>query len=244
MDARLSIGSRRIPILSTTSEDAEWRVLSVDPSGTATVVMSISNATVTSNGRSQMLPPQRSTLKLTSDGRLLSPSGLTLFSGGPAGGALGQASQISALLPPGGNASPGDTWTKQITQTVFGSQLTFTEAASYVRDERIGSTETAVIEARATIPMNLSIKASDLAGLIQGGASASAVPTGASLTYSGQVEVDTTSWIDTGAKQIVKTSERGQFSIDVMVVGNATAGVAPGTSLELSGSMATTLERR
>lgn len=244
MDAKLSIGLQRAPIVATTSADAEWRVLSVDPSGTATVVMSISNATVTSNGSSQALPPQRSTFQLTSDGRLLSPSGVTLFSGGPAGGALGETSQLSALLPPDGSATPGDTWTKQISQSFFGTDLTFTQEGSYLRNERIGSTDAAVIEARATIPMDFSIKASDLVGLIQSGASSPATPTGASLVYSGQVAVDTTSWIDTGVKQILKTSGRARFSIGVLVTGNATAGVPPGTSLDLSGSYSMTIERR
>jgi len=73
---------------------------------------------------------------------------------------------------------------------------------------------------------------------------ASTVPSGASLVYSGQVAVDTTSWIDTGARQILKTAGRGRFSIGAMVVGNATAGLPPGTSFDLSGSYSTTVERR
>lgn len=111
MNADLSIGSHRAPMVATTSADAEWHVMSVDSAGTATIQMSISNGTVTSKGTTQTLPPQQSTFQLTADGRMLSSSGATLFSGGPARGALGDTDQLSALLPQNGNAKPGDSWT-------------------------------------------------------------------------------------------------------------------------------------
>ena len=243
MHMSIRVDPETIPVRGTLSQDVEWRVLSVDDEGTATVDVSTSNATVTQDSESQPLPPQQTTLTLTSDGRLVSQSGTTIFSSQAGGAAMDAASPVTAILPGALDAEPGDTWQREVSETIFGQPITYTASGSYMKDQRMGSVEAAVIRTRATIPMNFSIKASDLGALLPVG-STGASASGATFTYSGRVTTNTTSWIDPVAKELLKTTGVGRLSIGLAVSGNASSGIPPGTEIELTGSMSMTLVRR
>lgn len=142
--------------------DATWRVTSVDSDGTATIQQTFSNAQVTANGQTLTKDLPTTTFRLTSDGRMLSSNGQTIFSGAPGQQFMGGASQVSAILP-SGSVQPGDTWSKHQSLTIFGNPISFDAHATYVKNDEVSGTNAAVVRTTDTVPMHFTIDLSQVA---------------------------------------------------------------------------------
>src|SRR5947208_3099757 len=97
-----------------------------------------------------------------------------------------------------------------------------TSKNKYLRDEQVKNVSTAVVQSNIVSNLDLTIDMSAVAG--QAG---SLLPTGAgaglqSLSMKGTTTSDVTSWIDTGARRVVKTHSSG--SIDATMTLNMAAG--------------------
>jgi predicted secreted protein len=205
----MTVGSQTIPIKASMTGDATWRVTSVDSDGTATIQQSFSNAQVTANGQTLTTDLPTTTFRLTSDGRMLSSNGQTIFSGAPGQQFMGGAGQVSAILP-SGSVQPGDSWSKHQSLTILGTPISFDEHATYVKDDEVSGTKAAVVRTTDTVPMHVTIDLSQVASTL--GLTAAQVPAGAKVQYDLSVAGVTTSWVDVGAKHLLKTT--GTAAVD------------------------------
>ena len=240
MSGSIDAGSQgSFPIDSEISTDAQWDVLSVDEIGTATVEQSFSNTKLTANGQEVAGPGlPTGTFRMTTDGRLLSTTGQTLFGGGAQAPAQIGGDRLSAVLPDGA-VRPGSTWSKSVTQTIWGTDLTYSIEGSYVRDEQVGSVRAAVVRTKGKIPMDFTVKLSDIADLI--GLPQDTLPADATITYAGETTSDTTTWIDPDAEALLKTMGHSEFSIGVTAEGLPEGSLPPG-GFTMKGTMSLTLE--
>jgi len=215
----LSSGGQSFPVDATVSTDMQLRVLSVDSSGTATVRITYSNTTATVGGRTQptTIPPV--TAKITANGQMTTAGGAPIAGGQLGGPFTGGSSQLSAILPPG-VVHVGDTWTKSISTSLFGSPVTISTHGTFLRTETVGGTKTAVVRTTETTPMNYTVKLADYAGLF--GLKSSQVSPAAVMAFSGHSAGTTTTWIDTDQKKLVKTSA------NVLIDATATVSGLPG----------------
>jgi hypothetical protein len=217
MDAEMTYRARSFPVVAQMSGDVSVHVDDVDADGTASITETLSNLTISANGQSVPPgPPLSITLDITKDGDVLSSKGSTLFSAPTDGPAQIGSTQYSALLPDHA-VEAGDTWTKTSRETVFGNSITSTSHGTYLRDEQVGSVDAAVVQDRATVPMDFTIKLSDLAQLFQG--DLGDIPPDAQIKYGGQMKMVTTSWIDTAAQRVLKTSGTSRYDISVDIEG-------------------------
>ena len=241
MKASIAVGSgtqaQTVPFAFDAAADVQWRVVAVDAAGTATVKVTTSNVSVSSNGQSQTVPsPPAVTIHVSRDGRVASASGLTIVSGSERFPGLDGTDQISALLPDHA-VKPGDTWSKSLTRTVLGSTVSFRASGAYLRDERVGTVNAAVIQTKQTVPLRFALTGRDLASLLPG--LRGVVPADARVAYSGQVAGVSTTWVDPAGKKVLKTQGTGTFWIDIAIRGvPSTAGLG---SLRMSGTESVTL---
>jgi hypothetical protein len=244
MDGSITAGTgaleQSVPLTFSASSDVQWRVVSVDPAGTATVNVAVSNLTVSSNGQSQAVPsPPAVTVHVTRDGRIVSTSGLTISSGSGQFPGLNGNDQISTLLPDHA-VNPGDSWSKSVTRTIFGSTVTFRTSGSYLRNERVGTVDAAVIQTKQTMPVRLTLTGTDLASFLPG--LSGVIPAHAKVTYSGQVAGTGTTWIDPAAKRLLKSQVESRFSFEIAITGvSSAAGLG---SFRMSGTESTTFTAR
>jgi hypothetical protein len=238
MKGNITISTNSAPLDVQASADVELKVTGVDADGTATIVETISNMQLTSAGQTVPSPPAPApvTLKMTKDGRILTSTGATLISGAGAPTQLG-TSNLSAILPDG-PVKPGDTWTKVTHQTMLNNKLSFSTNSTYLRDENVGSVNAAVIETKGTVPMDLTVKLADIGSI--SGVDPSTIPPDAAMSYKGQMSIDTTSWIDPGAKQVLKTEATVPFSLSIAISGLPAASQAP-SEMKMSGTMTMTM---
>lgn len=241
MKASIAVGSgtqtQSVPLEFDAASDVQWRVLAVDAAGTATVKVTTSNLSLSSNGQSQTVPnPPALTIHVSRDGRVVSTSGLTIASGSGRFPGLDGTDQISALLPDHA-VKPGDTWSKSLTRTILGSTVSFRASGAYLRDERVGTVNAAVIQTKQTVPLRFALTGRDLASLLPG--LRGVVPAGAKVAYSGRVAGVSTTWVDPAAKKVLKSQGTGTFSIDIAITGvPSTSGLG---SLRMSGTESVTL---
>jgi hypothetical protein len=232
----MTVNGQTVPLKASMSGDAAWRVTTVDQHGTATIEQSFTNVQVTANGQTLTTDLPTTTFRLTTDGRMLSSTGATIFSGAPGQQFMGGASQVSALLPTG-SVQPGDAWSKHESLTILGSNVSFDAHATYVKDEQLGGTTAAVIRTTDTVPMRLTIDLAQVAGTF--GLSAAQVPPGAKAAYDLSVAGVTTSWVDTDAKRLLKTS--GAATVDGTFAITGFPGV-PTTPFGVKGTVALTMQ--
>jgi hypothetical protein len=236
-DMVLSVDGQRTPIKSSMDADVAWTVTSTDADGTATVELAFSNASARLNGRSVAAPDlPRMTVRLTPDGDVLSSNGTTLVSGGLGQGQLSPG-KLRVMLPDG-VVKPGDTWSKTSTQTLFGSAIAYTSNGTYLRDERIEGVDAAVVETKATIPMNLTVTLADVAQLL--GLPTDQMPADASFRYEGTAASDALTWIDPRGHRLLKTSTNGE--IDVTVTADGVPAAAVPSSFQMKGTVTVSLE--
>ena len=159
----MSFGAQSIPLQARMSAALTWHVASVDGNGTATIEMRFDHASVEANGQTRSLDLPTSTFRLTSDGRMLTSTGATLFSGAPGGQFMGGGSQVSAILPDH-PVAPGDTWSKHQSMTLFGNPVSFDSKATFLRTEQFKGVAASVVRTTDSVPMTLSLNLADFAG--------------------------------------------------------------------------------
>ena len=208
------------------------KVNSVDSTGVADVTITLTNLSTKSvvNGTTTTTTTASTTvnLKVGPDGRIVSVNGSAMGSGALPGLSGTDSGFISAILPDK-PVKPGDSWSKSYDESnPTGSTGTFhiTSDNKYLRDETVSSLNAAVVESKINASLDLKFDMSALAG--SGGTSL--FPTGGagamqSMSMSGTVKSDVTSWIDTGARHIVKSHSTG--SLDLTLNLNMTAGATP-----------------
>lgn len=213
-----------------------WTVTEVDGGGVATIRVEVEEMTGTVNGSptaaSGLVPPVE--LRISPDGEVLSIGGPAL---GGAGidltqGRLGQlfdvpgSNQVTPLLPPDGDATPGDTWDSSYTHDVpFGEGSIELEATSrYDRDERVDGAETAVIVTDSNVRMDVAFAFADLIDVFGGGE----MPTGASgmdaladasMTYAGTASSSQTGWLELATRELVQMRTTGELDLEMEIEG-------------------------
>ena len=214
------------------------KVNSVDSTGVADVTVTITDlsAKTTVNGTTNTTTKQSTTvqIKVGPDGHVISVNGNAM--GGSSGSLPGvsdtSSGLVSAILPDK-PVKPGDTWTKTYDETnLMGGtgKLHVATDNKYLRDEKLSNINAAVVESKITGDLDLTFDMSSL-----GGSGSPLFPsTGGSaglqsMAMKGTTKSDVTSWIDSGARRIVKSHSTG--SVDMTLNLNMTAGsTSPGFS--------------
>ena len=211
-------GTSPVPAEDEIQADVAWQVMSVDGRGTATVVQTVTNPTMTSNGLPVTLsdlPP--TTMTVRADGRSGASSGVALFSGGAPGPAQAGIARPLAFLP-GHDVRPGDTWSTQVSQPFWGSALSYHATSTFLRREQLGNADAVVIESDATVPVDLTVKVADFAGILA--LPTGLIPKGATASYVGSLNgTTTTSWVDPADGSLLQTVSRGNFSMRLVLQG-------------------------
>lgn len=194
-------------------------VKSVASDGTADLSIAISDiSTKTSmNGSSSSTSSTTGgtiDVKVTKDGRVLSVNGTTLGTSAFPGISGPQSGYVSAILPDH-PVKPGDTWTKSydVPNTIGSGAIHATSDNKYLRDEKVGAVNAAVIESKVDTNLDVSI---DLSSML--GQSATPAPAaGGGVVLKGTSDSDTTSWIDAGGHRVVKTHSTSTVDATVTV---------------------------
>jgi len=218
-----------IPLDMDITAKESMTVKSVDSSGTADVSISVSDLAMkmTTNGTTNTTTTTTSTaveMKIAKDGRLISINGNTLGNGSLPGLSGSEGGLVTAVLPDGA-VKPGDTWTKTYDQAnpAGSGTIHITTKNKYVRDEKVGSIDTAVVQSNIVTNIDLTIDLSAMGGdtgtpmFPSGGASGLQ-----GITMKGTTTSDVTSWIDASAHRVVKTHSTG--SLYATMTMNMTAG--------------------
>ncbi len=211
-------------------------VKSVDSSGTADVAVAVTDMSLKStvNGTTNTTTTTTTTnvdMKIASDGHIVSINGSTFGNGSLPGMTGSEGGLVSAILPDK-PVKPGDTWSKSYDQpNPLGSGSSkVTTDNKYLRDEKVGSLDTAVVESKINSSFNLTI---DLSAMI-GSSGTPLIPSGGAaaglqgITMTGTSISDVTSWIDAGAHRVVKSHSTGTLDATMtlnMAVGAANPGL-------------------
>jgi hypothetical protein len=238
----MDAAGQSIPYDLAMSGTVQLRVISVSADGVAEVQEVFSDVQMTSGGKPVDVPADLPSpvLHITTDGRVIASSGVTLFGGGGTQGPtqIGQDGLSAVLSEEAVNL--GDVWTTTVTQTILGTPVTYLARGVYLRDEPVAGVETAVVRTTALVPLDLTVRATDVAALV--GVPADQLPAGASFTYAGRQHVTRTSWIDADASALVKTTSQGDYSMTMSGQGLPEGSLPPG-GLTMQGIVTMTLER-
>ena len=237
MKATASAAGRSQRLDFTVSEDLSWTVLSIDRHGTASVQIIGSNVRVRMDGRTQRIDVPAQYFEITPQGQILS-GGEELFTG-VSGGQVAMGSEgLSAILPDR-NARPGESWTKRVVVTMFGSPVAYTARSAYLRTGRLGSRMAAIVQTSAAVPMRLAVRLARYSTLfgIQGRVSRKTV-----LHQVGRVGELRTSWIDMQSKDLLKTTTVSHVAVRMWVSGAPAGRSIP--AITVHGTLSMTLRRR
>lgn len=222
-----------IPLDLDMSAKETMTVKSVDSTGTAVVTVAVTDLTVktTANGVTNTTTTTTSTsvdMKIASDGRIVSING-NAFGSNSLPGTSGSQGLLTAILPDGA-VKPGDTWTKNydVPNPVGSGTSHVTTDNKYLRDEKVGNVNTAVIESKIKGTIDLTIDTSSAAGggsplFPSGGASGMQ-----GLSMKGTTTSDVTTWFDAGAHRVVKSHSSGDVDATMslnMAAGSTTPGL-------------------
>ena len=222
-----------VPLDVDLSAKEAVKVNSVDSGGTADVTITLTDlsAKATVNGTTNTTTTASTTVnvKIGPDGRIISVNGNALGNNTFPGMSGTDSAFVSAILPDHA-VKPGDTWSKSYDESnPAGSTGTFhvTTDNKYLRDEKLGSANAAVVESRINTTMDLKFDISSLAGsgnplLPSGGSSGSGLE---GMGMKGTVKSDVTSWIDSSARRILKSHSTG--TVDATLAFNMAAGESP-----------------
>lgn len=203
-----------VPLNVDLSGKEAVKVNSVDSSGVADVTITLTDLStktaVNGTTTTTTTASQTITAKIDPDGRVVSVNGSALGSGSLPGMSGSDSTFVSAILPDK-PVKPGDTWSKSYDESnILGSagSVHATSENKYVRDERVAGVDTAVVQSKITTNLNVKLDMSALGGngsspLFGGGGGVS------SISMTGVVNSNVTSWIDTGARRIVKSHSSG-----------------------------------
>ncbi|HEY0829820.1 MAG TPA: hypothetical protein VGE99_01680 [Candidatus Dormibacteraeota bacterium] len=224
-----------VPLDLDLSAKETLTVKSVDSSGTADISAAVTDVSLkmTVNGTTNTTTttaPANVDIKIASDGRIVSINGSTFGSSSLPGITGSQGGLVSAILPDK-PVKPGDTWSKSYDQPnpIGSGSSKVTTDNKYLHDEKVGSTDTAVVESKINSSFNLTIDLSSMAG----GSGPSLIPSSGAtaglqgITMIGTSVSDVTSWIDNGAHRVVKSHSAG--TLDATMTLNMAAGAtSPG----------------
>ena len=209
------------------------KVNSVDSGGVADVTITLTNLTTKAevNGTTNTTTTASQTInaKIGPDGRVISINGSGLGNSSLPGMSGSDSTFVSAILPDK-PVKPGDTWSKSYDESnVLGStgSVHATSENKYVRDDKVGGIDSAVIESKITANLNLTLDMSALGGsgstpLFGGGGGVSG------LAMTGTVTSDITSWIDSSARRIAKSHSTGTIDATLnFIVPSPSPGATP-----------------
>lgn len=232
LDYTIGIQTMTVPVKADLSANEKITVKSVDSSGTADLNVDLTNLKIatTTNGTTNTTTTDTSQtveMKVASDGRVISVNGSSVSSGSSLPGVNGtQGGLISAILPDK-PVKVGDTWTKDFDESapIGSGSVHATSTNKYTKDEKVGSVNAAVVDSNVNTTINLTIDSSST-----GASGSPLIPAGSSsgiqgLKMNGTVASTVTSWVDTGAKRIVKTHQTD--NIDATLDFTMAAGAQP-----------------
>ncbi|HKW08400.1 MAG TPA: hypothetical protein VJS19_12625 [Candidatus Dormibacteraeota bacterium] len=198
-------------------------VKSVDSDGTAdlSVVISDVSTKTSMNGTTSTTTTTTSNtidMKIAKDGRVVSVNGNAFGNSALPGISGGQGGIVSAILPDHA-VKPGDTWTKSynLPNPLGSGSVQATSNSTYQRDDTVNGVKSAVVESKANTNLDMTL---DLSSML--GAAGTTAPTGVSpspetLSVKGTSKSDTTTWIDTSGRRIVKTHSTGTVDATLTV---------------------------
>lgn len=227
MDGSLDLGAMgEQPIALDMTESVGWKVVKVDADGVATVRVSVDGVTGSANG--VPLPAgtaERSmTFRVTPDGQIVDGNGLAFGAGSSGFGGFPGMDQVTPILPDH-DVVPGDEWDKRFVQSFpFGDgKIAYTAHSRFDRYEQVAGVRAAVVTTTYTVPLDFSIDLGDLAKAMGENAGSLGALGGKNLTmtYGGSGTFTQTSWLDVGAKQVLKSSSRGDFDMTITFPGLA-----------------------
>ncbi len=231
MQGTISIGNGSQPVDVSAKGRIGWTVLSVDSDGVATVELRFDQMSVAAGGKSVKTKPTTVTVKISKDGRLLSGTDLSVFGREPSG--LPGGSQFVPILPDH-PVKPGDSWSEGYEQTNdlgYGS-ISISATGTLVNFEKDGGHKVAVVQTVETIPIHMTVDLSEVANRFHIGG----IPAGSKITYSGSVNVQEYSWVDTVSKQLLKSTSDARFQLDMTFEGFG-HGIPDGANVTFDGSM-------
>jgi hypothetical protein len=212
-------------------------VKSVDSTGTADLSVDISNVSIKMSMSGTTNTTTTNTggtidMKVAKDGRVLSVNGNAFGSTSALPGMTGtQGGVVSAILPDH-PVKPGDTWTKTYDEPnpLGTSAIHATSHNTYLRDESVGSVKTAVIESKVNTNLDMKIDLSSMLGAAGTPNPTGGAPGAETLSMTGTSNSDTTTWIDTSLRRLVKTHSSGSVNATLTVTIPAGSATTPGLS--------------
>jgi hypothetical protein len=207
-------------------------VQSVAADGTADVSLALTEVnlkTIISFGQTTSttttttsIPPEE--LKVSPDGRIVIVNGMVVSSMSPFDAAFG--TRLGYAVLPDGAVKPGDTWTKTYDQAgPAGTAVAhMTSKGTYLRNETFHGVDAAVVETKST--GDFSIDFSKMTGMPTGGSATNPTGMGGSVSMTGTITSDVTSWIDPGAHRVLKSIMKGGVT-STFTIGSAAGGVSP-----------------
>lgn len=216
-------------------------VKSVDSSGTGDVSLVLSSVSVTTaiNGTTTTTNSTSTTtaeMKIAADGHIVSVNGSAISNSSfPGMTSSTQGGFVTAILADH-PVKPGEAWSKSYdVPNPYGSGTSkMTSDSTYLRDEKIGSANTSVIESKMKLTIDMSLDLTSLFGgsgmtLTPAAGSAGALQ---SMALRGSGTADVTSYIDASAHRVVKTHSTGTFDATISVKVPSTASTpSPGPVL-------------
>lgn len=210
-----------VPIQLDATAGETVTVNSVDPSGVADLSISLSDFTLKSvaggiTNTTSGMPAPSIDVKVRPDGTVESIDGNSVMGGSPlaAFAGVGGGFFIAAVLPDKA-VKIGDTWSKTYDQTDPKGLMTIhiTSNSKYLRDEKVGSITTAVVETRSTGTMGMTGAAGNAAG----------------MSMNGTFTTDVTTWIDPSGHRVVKSHSisTDEVTINLPTGPPAAAGESP-----------------
>jgi hypothetical protein len=216
-----------------------WHVDSVDDQRVAHITVTASGVTDTTNGHTVRQPTQTFHLRVAPDGRVLAAAGFGATSGkGNSGPGVPGIDQIMPLLP-GSPVAIGTSWSKSFNQAnPFGKGgIHYDTTSTLLRFEPVNGTRTAVIQSRATLPIDLSIdERKALAGT---GQPATGLGNGTNPVdwFNGHMDFNQMAWLDPNTKSLIKSTTTGQLVFIVRVSGVPPADQPPGGRATFAGTV-------
>jgi hypothetical protein len=240
-----------MPLEMEMSQVQTWRVTAIDDDGIATIEVSTSEISGSLNGV-ELPSTQAPSLefRVAPDGRIVSAGGLALGGASQTQGfGFPGANQLTPILPDEGQeVAPGDTWDKEFSQDFpFGEgAIEFTATSTYERNETVDGREAAVIVTEMTVPMDFTMRLSDLIEALGEDTFGASGTTGldpfreATIAYGGRGEFTQTSFVDLDAQELLRTRSAGDFEISMVFDG------IPGFdgAVDFTGTFTQDLERR
>jgi hypothetical protein len=233
------------------SQVQTWRVSAIDDEGVATIEVSTSEVSGSLNGVE--LPSTEAPsleLRVAPDGRIVSVGGLALGGASQTQGfGFPGANQLTPILPDEGEeVAPGDTWGKEFSQDFpFGEgTIEFTATSTYERNETVDGREAAVIVTEMTVPMDFTMRLTELIEALGEDTFGASGTTGldplreATIAYGGRGEFTQTSFVDLDEQELLRTRSAGDFEISMVFDG------IPGFegTMDFTGTFTQALERR